>query len=289
MPLSPMLCHSGDIASFTADRWSFEEKHDGHRLIVRHHEGTVTLHSRSGRDCTTDYDVKIISDHNVVLDGEVVSLNEAGEPDFNMIQNKATTHVEYWAFDIVELDGRDLTRVPYRLRRQILESVVQLSEGFSVPPLLDASTGREAQALTEGREGVVAKSWDSLYEPGRRSRNWVKSKNWLEDDVVIGGWKYGEGSRAGTIGSILLGTPTEDGLKFCGRVGTGFTDAELDKLLDLFLSIQTDESPFASPVTGHDAKGAQFVTPTLTAAIQYAALTKDGRMRHPSWRGLRPE
>ena len=107
--------------------------------------------------------------------------------------------------------------------------------------------------------------------------------------MFIGGWKYGEGSRAGTIGSILLGTPTEDGLKFCGRVGTGFTDAELDKLLDLFLSIQTDESPFASPVTGHDAKGAQFVTPTLTAAIQYAALTKDGRMRHPSWRGLRPE
>ena len=287
--LEPMLCQPGNIESLKSDRWAFETKHDGNRLLVRCDGGRLSLQSRSGRDSTDDYRLAIDSEYTMLLDGEAVSLNEAGVPEFNLIQNRATTRVEYWAFDILELNGRSLSAVPYRSRREILEKVVQVSTGFHVPPLLDVATGADAQAssVESGAEGVVAKSWNSFYEFGRRSKNWLKSKNWLEMDVVIGGWKWGTGRREDTIGSVLVGIPGPDGLRFCGRVGTGFNDGELARLLDLFQSLKTDRSPFSPRVTGHDGKGAQWVEPTLTAAVQYGLMTDDGRMRHPSWRGLR--
>lgn len=285
----PMLCQPGDIDRLTADKWSFEAKHDGNRLLVFYDGQATRLQSRSGRDSTDDYRLSIASDYTLVLDGEAVSLNAQGVPEFNLIQNRATTRVEYWAFDVLELDGRDLTKVPYRQRREILEKVGALSEGFTVPDLIDAPTGKAAQQISvdRGLEGVVAKAWNSTYEYGRRSKQWLKAKNWLEMDVVIGGWKWGTGRREGTIGSVLVGIPTDDGLRFCGRVGTGFNDAELDRLLAIFQSIQTLRSPFSPAVTGYDAQNAQWVTPTLTAAVQYGLMTADGRMRHPSWRGLR--
>ena len=285
----PMLCQPANIASLTSDRWAFEMKHDGNRLLVRHDDGRLSLQSRSGRDSTDDYRLSITSDHSMLLDGEAVSLNAVGVPEFNLIQNRATTRVEYWAFDVLELDGRDLTRVPYWQRREILEKLGTLSEGFVVPDLIPVATGGEAQAISaeRGLEGVVAKNLQSTYEFGKRSPNWLKSKNWLEMDVVVGGWKWGTGRRENTIGSVLVGVPTSDGLRFCGRVGTGFSDAELDRLLSLFQLLKTDYSPFSPRVTGNDARGAQWVTPTLIAAVQYGLMTEDGRMRHPSWRGLR--
>jgi len=285
----PMLCAPGDISRLRDDRWAFESKHDGNRLLVRHDDGNLRFQSRSGRDSTGDYRLAIASEYTMLLDGEAVSLNADGVPEFNLIQNRAVTKIEYWAFDILELNGRDLTKVPYRQRREILEKVGQVSTGFSVPPLIDAETGAEAQArsVEAGIEGVIAKSWNSVYEFGRRSKNWLKSKNWLELDVVVGGWKWGTGRRSDTIGSVLVGIPHQNGLRFCGRVGTGFNDAELDRLLVLFSSLQTSRSPFSPTVTGHDAKGAQWVAPSLTASVQYGLMTADGRMRHPSWRGLR--
>jgi bifunctional non-homologous end joining protein LigD len=287
--LEPMLCQPGEIQSLTSDRWAFETKHDGNRLLVRHDNGELSLQSRSGRDSTEDYRLAIDSDYAMLLDGEAVSLNKDGVPEFNLIQNRATTKVEYWAFDILELDGQDLTKIPYRLRREILEKVGQVSTGFHVPPLLDVANGAEAQAATAaaGAEGVIAKSWGSFYEFGRRSKNWLKSKNWLEMDVVVGGWKWGTGRREGTIGSVLVGIPDGDRLRFCGRVGTGFNDDDLGRLLSVFRLLQTDCSPFSPKVLGNDGRGAQWVTPMLTAAVQYGLMTDDGRMRHPSWRGLR--
>lgn len=287
--LEPMLCAPGEIKSLTSDRWAFETKHDGNRLLVRHDDGELSLQSRSGRDSTDDYRLSIGSEFSMLLDGEAVSLNKDGVPEFNLIQNRASTKVEYWAFDILELDGQDLTTTPYKIRRDILEKVVQVSDGFHVPPLLDVANGAEAQAATvaAGVEGVIAKNLFSFYEFGRRSKNWLKSKNWLEMDVVVGGWKWGTGRREGTIGSVLVGIPEGDQLRFCGRVGTGFNDSELDRLLALFQSLKTDRSPFSPKVMGNDGRGAQWVTPTLTAAVQYGLMTDDGRMRHPSWRGLR--
>lgn len=287
--INPMLCNSGDIARLTADKWSFEAKHDGNRLIVSYDGTNTRLQSRSGRDSTDDYHIAISSEYPLVLDGEAVSLNNQGVPEFNLIQNRATTCVEYWAFDVLEVDGRDLTKVPYWQRREILQKIGALSEGFAVPDPISAATGKEAQQISvdRGLEGVVAKAMNSTYEYGRRSKHWIKAKNWLEMDVVVGGWKWGTGRRSGTIGSVLVGIPDGDRLRFCGRVGTGFNDAELDRLLALFQSIQTNRSPFSPAVTGYDAQNAEWVTPTLTAAVQYGLMTADGRMRHPSWRGLR--
>ena len=287
--IDPMLCAPGDISGLSSDRWAFESKHDGNRLLVRHVDGDLQLQSRSGRDSTGDYRLAISSEYNMLLDGEAVSLNASGVPEFNLIQNRAVTRVEYWAFDVLELNGRDLTKVPYRTRREILEKLGKVSTGFSVPPLIEAQTGAAAQAASveAGIEGVIAKSWNSTYEYGRRSKHWLKSKNWLEMDVVVGGWKWGTGRRADTIGSVLVGIPTKNGLRFCGRVGTGFNDTDLARLLELFRSLQTNRSPFSPAVTGHDAKGAQWVVPSLTAAVQYGLMTAEGRMRHPSWRGLR--
>ena len=287
--IKPMLCQAGSIDDLPSTVWAFEAKHDGNRLLIRHNDGNLELQSRSGRDSTGDYRLNIESRFSMLLDGEAVSLNAQGVPEFNLIQNRATKRVEYWAFDILELDGRDLTRVSYWQRRKILEMVAEMSTGFSVPPLLQAKTGREAQELSVagGLEGVVAKEINSIYQFGKRSKSWIKSKNWLEEDVIIGGWKWGTGKREGTIGSILVGLPADRGLRFCGKVGTGFNDAELDKLLTVLQSIQTSKSPFTPQVIGTDAKDAQWVTPSLIAAVQYGLMTADGRMRHPSWRGLR--
>ena len=284
---APMLCQPGDISSLTWRNWAFEAKHDGNRLMAYAGETGAQLYSRSGRRVTDEYRLEIKTPQPVVLDGEAVSLNRRGVPDFNSVQNRAVQPVEYWAFDILRVGDRDLTRVPYGQRRQILQALCQLSTGFSVPDVLAARTGAEAQALSvaAGLEGVVAKSLNGPYEQ-KRSRHWLKSKNWLEDDVVIGGWKWGTGKRSGTIGAILVGKPDQRGLRYCGKVGTGFSDSELDKMLTLLRSLETTTCPFQGSM-GPDGRGACWVSPSLVAAVQYGHMTAEGRMRHPSWRGLR--
>jgi bifunctional non-homologous end joining protein LigD len=174
-----MLCAPGDISRLSSDKWSFEAKHDGNRLMVTYDGENTVLQSRSGRDSTDDYHIDIASEYPLVLDGEVVSLNAQGVPEFNLIQNRAKTRIEYWAFDVLELGGRDLSKVPYCQRREILLKVAALSDGFTVPDLIDAKTGEEALGISvdRGLEGVVAKSLNSTYEYGKRSKQWLKAKN----------------------------------------------------------------------------------------------------------------
>jgi bifunctional non-homologous end joining protein LigD len=293
--LAPMLATHGSVAKYTAAQWAFEGKWDGYRLIFDADHGRVSLHTRSGRDVTGEYPqlasvAADLTEHHVLLDGEVVALDESGVPSFGEMQNRASsTRVEFWAFDLLALDGRSLLKAKYRDRRRLLET---LSEGTSliVPEQLP---GNGAEALeyskTQKWEGVVAKKWDSTYQPGRRSASWIKDKNWNTQEIVIGGWRKGEGGRSSGIGALLMGIPGSAGLDFVGRVGTGFSEKELTKLKKLLAPLETDESPFAARLSTVDARGVTYVRPDLVGEVRFSEWTSDGRLRQPSWRGLRPD
>ncbi|BCI85834.1 hypothetical protein NIIDMKKI_10400 [Mycobacterium kansasii] len=234
--LAPMLTTHGSVDRLKAGQWAFEGKWDGYRLLVEADHGAVRLRSRSGRDVTKEYPqlrslAADLADHHVVLDGEVVALDAAGVPSFNEMQNRVrATRIEFWAFDLLYLDGRSLLRAKYQDRRKLLETLGAAGH-LTVPELLPGD-GAEAMAYSRKRgwEGVIAKRRDSGYQPGRRSAAWIKDKHWNTQEVVIGGWRAGEGGRSSGIGSLLMGIPGPSGLHFAGRVGTGFTQRNLDSL-----------------------------------------------------------
>ena len=293
--VKPMLATHGSVSRLTKVVWAFEGKWDGYRLLVDADHGALKLHSRSGRDVTGEYPqlkalAADLAEHHVTLDGEVVALDEAGVPNFGLMQNRArSTRIEFWAFDILQLDGRSLLRAKYSDRRKLLETLAK-GGGLIVPEQLG---GDGPEALEHARakrwEGVVAKKRDSTYQPGRRSQSWIKDKLWLTQEVVIGGWRAGEGGRTSGIGALMIGVPEDDGLAFAGRVGTGFTDKDLATLKKTLAPLHTDESPFNTRLSGPDAKGVTFVEPTLVGEVRYSERTSDGRLRQPSWRGLRPD
>ena len=293
--LAPMLATLGSVDRLTAAQWSFEGKYDGYRLLVEVDHGRLRLQTRNGRDVTREYpQLQAIADglvgHHAILDGEVVALDSRGVPSFSEMQNRArAARVQFWAFDILALDGRSLLRAKYRDRRKVLETL-SAGTGLVVPPLLDGD-GTEALAYSraQGWEGVVAKKWDSTYQPGRRSASWVKDKNWNTQEVVIGGWRQGEGGRSSGIGALLVGIPGAGGLQFLGRVGTGFTEKDLAHLKRILAPLHSADSPFAEPLPRAELKNVTFVRPKLVGEVRYGERTADGRLRHPSWRGLRPD
>jgi bifunctional non-homologous end joining protein LigD len=293
--IAPMLATHGSVAGLKAGQWAFEGKWDGYRLLVHADHGAVRLRSRSGRDVSKEYSqleslAADLADHHVVLDGEAVALNKSGVPSFNQMQNRGRgTHVEFWAFDLLYLDGRSLLRAKYQDRRKLLETLGAAGD-LIVPDLL---TGDGAQALEHsierGLEGVVAKKRDSTYQPGRRSASWIKDKHWNTQEIVIGGWKAGEGGRSSGIGALLMGIPGDGGLRFAGRVGTGFTERELTKLKATLAPLHTSQSPFDAKLPAADRKGVTFVEPVLVGEVRYSEWTPDNRLRQASWRGLRPD
>ncbi|SHW18969.1 DNA ligase (ATP) [Mycobacteroides abscessus subsp. abscessus] len=289
--LQPMLATHGSVDRLSADHWAFEGKWDGYRLLVDADHGRIRLTARSGRDVTGEYPqlqslAADLADHHVILDGEVVALQD-GVPSFQAMQNRGSgSYIEFWCFDILSLDGRDLTRAKYRDRRKLLETLAS-GGALTVPPLLPADDPLKF-ADERGFEGVVAKKWDSGYRPGR-SEAWVKDKFWRTQEVVIGGWRAGEGGRTSGIGALLIGVPEGDGLQFVGRVGTGFTDKMLADLKAMLKPLETSESPFTAPLSTLDGRGVTFVRPELVGEVRYSERTSDNRLRQPSWRGLRPD
>ncbi|MDT5176851.1 MAG: bifunctional non-ous end joining protein LigD [Mycobacterium sp.] len=293
--MAPMLATHGSVAKLNSVAWAFEGKWDGYRLLVNANHGKLELRSRSGRDVTREFPqleavAADLADHHVVLDGEIVALDDSGVPSFQGMQHRSgDTNIEFWAFDVLQLDGRSLLRAKHSDRRRILLALAD-GGGLIVP---DQLPGDGAEALEYARkrrwEGVVAKKRDSTYQPGRRSQSWLKDKLWLTQEVVIGGWRAGEGGRTSGIGALLVGVPEGDGLDFAGRVGTGFTDKDLAKLKKTLAPLQTDDSPFNTRLSGPDAKGVTFVEPTLVGEVRYSERTSDGRLRQPSWRGMRPD
>jgi bifunctional non-homologous end joining protein LigD len=291
--VQPMLATLGDLDGYTGGpEWVYEMKWDGYRAIATIRDGELSLRSRNGLDMTATYpELSGLVDSvagDAVLDGEIVALDAMGRPRFELLQRHEVA-VRYVAFDVLELDGHPLERLPYHERRKRLAAAVSESDAVRVP----GDAGRDLRAALAmssrlGLEGVMAKRRDSPYRAGRRSRDWVKLKHVRTQDVVVGGWRPGKGHRADTIGSLLLGVHEDGVLRYVGRVGTGFTDAELVRLRSRLEGLARATSPLDG-VPAADAREAHWVTPKLVGEVVYAEATGDGRLRAPAWRGWRPD
>jgi bifunctional non-homologous end joining protein LigD len=302
--LKPMLARAGDLPE-SDDTWAFEIKWDGVRALAYSEPGRIRFESRNLNDISSSYPElkalnRALSSHSAILDGEIVAFGEDGRPSFGRLQSRMhvasestarrrakDTPVAYLVFDLLWLDGHSLTDLPYEERRTRLKALALDGPAWQTPDHVvgNGAAVREA-SVQSGLEGVVAKRLDSSYEPGRRSSSWIKVKNVRREDVVVGGWLPGEGRRRERIGALLIGVEADGKLRYAGRVGTGFTDAELTRLGKTLDERAT--SPF-DPDGPQPPRGAVFVEPDRVAEVEFTEWTADGMLRHPSYKGLREE
>jgi bifunctional non-homologous end joining protein LigD len=307
--LPPMLARSEPHLPPDDGTWALEMKWDGVRALAYCEGIRVRLVSRTGEDVTAAYPelrglAAAVGRRDALLDGEVVALGESGWPDFEALQNRmhvraapvaqrlaAEYPVTYLAFDLLHLDGRPLLELPYTQRRALLEALELYGPSWQTPPSFTGEPGASVQAVSRqhGLEGVVAKRLDSRYEPGKRPGTWRKVKNIRRQEAVIGGWRPGKGNRSGQIGSLLVGVQEDGGLAYAGHVGTGFTDRALRQLTAQLAPLRRAASPFAAPLPADHARDAVWAEPVLVAEIRFTGWTRAGRMRAPSYQGLRSD
>lgn len=303
---SPMLASPGKPTSIREAGWVMEGKWDGYRAIAAvHADGRVEIRSRNGKDFTPTFpELSELTDlvpAGTVVDGEIVALNSGSRPDFGLLQRRgklskareieqAATKipVHFMVFDVLHTaEHGDLTGEPYSRRREILDELADSGKHVQVPGDLGDSLDEAIEVSLELKlEGVVAKRNDSPYRAGRRSDDWVKLKHENHADVVIIGWRQGKGGRAKTFGSLLLGMTDDDGeLHYAGRVGTGFSDVDLTDLRAQLEKLVRKTAP-VDDVPAEDSSDATWVTPKLTAEVRHSGVTRDNRLRHPTWRGI---
>ncbi|MDQ0401980.1 ATP-dependent DNA ligase [Streptomyces sp. NPDC000349] len=306
--IPPMLATPGVLPPAALDgRWAYETKQDGQRVVVYlPGDGSLLLRARSGHDITAAYPelaplATALGATPAVLDGEVLALDEQGRADFQLLQSRmglahaparaarraAKVPVHLVLFDALHLAGASLLRLPYTGRRERLTDLGLAGPAWSTPAAL---VGHGAQALRatreHGLEGLVCKRLDSVYEPGVRSRAWIKIRNMRSEDVVVGGWLPGRGRLTGLPGALLVGQRAGGRLRYVGGVGTGWSAAERAELAALLGAAATDVCPF-DPVPV--MPGARWVVPRLVGEVRYSTRTRDGMLRQPSWLRLRPD
>ncbi|WP_159498368.1 ATP-dependent DNA ligase [Microbacterium sp. 18062] len=308
--LRPMLAENASpaLARSTARRWSAEWaeiKWDGIRALAFWDGTRMLLRARSGTDITARYPELTgvaLGSSPAVLDGEIVAFGADGRPSFTRLQNRMhltqageilaearRVPVRLHVFDVLSSAGADLTGEPLVRRRHVLERLVaDAGPSIVAPPVFDDVDAALAASAAFALEGVVVKNPASRYRPGERSADWLKAKHVRMQEIVIGGIRPGHGNRSGSIGSLLMGIPTLDGLRYAGRVGSGFGERALRLLAERLEPLRTDASPFLD-VPDADASDALWVRPELVAEVAYAEATPDGRLRHARWRGLRPD
>jgi bifunctional non-homologous end joining protein LigD len=287
--ISPMLATLVD-APFTRDNWVFEEKYDGVRMCAYKEGSGVSLISRNGIDRTSRYPeiaaaIGKLRSQTLALDGEVVVFDAKRVSRFQMLQ-QSKGRTQYAIFDCLYSDGDDLRKQVLSVRRAALEQAVKPS---SPPLLLSARLAPDGVkafhiATRRGFEGVIGKDLSSPYVQGR-SMYWLKVKVHQEDEFVIGGFTKPTGSRQ-YIGALLLGVYSRGQLRYIGKVGTGFDYKTLSALHGKFRALVRKKSPFSSEVREH---GAQFLTPKLVAQVSFTEWTKDNKLRHPVYLGLRDD
>jgi len=304
----PMLATAGTRTDLRSSKeWSLEMKWDGIRAIVTVDDGAVTITSRNGHDITKRYPELLDAAEGVhatsaVLDGEIVALDGSGVPSFGLLQQRMNldkaaeierastkTPATLMLFDVLEVNGVSIVDQPYRERRDLLERLIADDQRgrVRVPPAFDGEIDDAVETSRRLKlEGVIAKIVDSRYDPGRRSDDWVKLKHQKTQEVVVGGWRPGNGGRSGQIGSLLVGIPGEAGLTYVGRVGTGFSQADLAAIGKRLDPLERKTSPFIE-VPADVMRDAHWVTPKVVGEVTFGDWTDSGHLRHPSWRGVR--
>jgi bifunctional non-homologous end joining protein LigD len=290
---------------FDEPGWLYEVKWDGYRALSFLRQGEIELRSRNNKS----FDEKFypvfnaLKEWNIdaVLDGEIVVLDEKGQSDFSRLQewrSEADGQLYYYLFDILWLDGRDLTQLPLTERRDILRSIMPDNDMLRMSENFEA-TGTEffAAAKKMGLEGIIAKASGSTYSPGLRTRDWLKIKTALRQEVVIGGYTLNEGSDK-PFSSLLAGVFEKGKLQYTGKIGTGFSRELQKELLKKFKPLIRKTSPFT--ITPDINKPSRFrpdppqakavwLEPKLLCEVSFREMTSDGVMRHPSFEGMRED
>ncbi len=276
--------------------WIHEIKFDGYRIVARIKDGNATLFSRNGLDWSARFveigaELAAISGHNAILDGEVIAVGRDGVSRFALLQEalkKArTAHLIYQVFDLLYLDGFDLKDTALGVRKRILRQLLAATESVHVRYTDHVSvSGREfhAHSCELGLEGIVSKRLDSRYRE-RRSADWLKVKCARHQEMVIGGFTAPKGTRS-AFGALLLGAFRDGALIYAGKVGTGFNEAQLQLLGEMLAGLEQSQSSFKDPPS---AAGVRWVQPRLVVDVEYTEWTRDGRLRHPVFRGLRED
>lgn len=282
-------------APFTGEDWFFELKWDGVRCLLFETEGSLTLRSRAGNDMTNRYPelASIRTGRDVVLDGEIVALDEAGMPSFELLQSRMNVRpgprsgslvpVSFVVFDILR-NGADIIDLPIEDRWAQLDGL-DLPAPAVVPDRFAADpTGIWEFVVANDLEGIVAKRKGSRYRPGVRSPDWRKIPQFHQVRVVVGGFTPGEGGRSGAFGSLLLGMWDGPRLRWVGAVGSGFNESSLWAIRAALDEMAVEESEFV-PDSGMPRR-ATWVAPHLVAVVRYKEWTAAGRLRGPSFQGF---
>ena len=303
----PMLAEGGWKA-FDDPVWWFEPKFDGIRSMTTMGTDATRLVTRNGRDVSDKYPElrmvhELVDQVNAVLDAEIVAFDEDGKNSFEVLQQRMNLSnereikrissripVALVAFDLLWLDGHDLTDLALEQRRELLETIVEQDHRLQVVTHVDGGGTAFAEVAEGlGLEGAVAKRTGSKYQPGRRSPDWRKIKLTNTQDCVILGWTPGQGGRSGTFGALLVGAFDDGELIWIGQVGTGFTRDKLDRILEALEPLKRPTPPIDDPELAK-VKGATFVEPELVCEVEYLEITKSTKkMRAPSFKGLRDD
>ncbi len=302
--IRPMLARLSTLPADESD-WAFEVKWDGIRAITHSRPGRIGFISRNGNDVTAAYPElralnRALGSHEAILDGEIIAFDERGRPSFQALQSRMhlrgqtairrlaqSQPVTYVLFDLLWLDGHSTMDLPYTERRARLQALNLDGDRWRTPEYRPGE-GAAFQAASEelGLEGILAKRLDSPYTPGERGGSWLKIKNVQRQELVIGGWTEGKGSRSQRIGALHLGVYEDGALRYAGKLGTGFDEQALEHLAGLLKPLARKASPYTGP---QPPKGAHFVEPKLVCEVEFTEWTRAGTLRHPSYKGLRED
>jgi bifunctional non-homologous end joining protein LigD len=291
--VKPMLSTLVD-EPFNKEGWLFEVKWDGYRAIASKKKDDVALYSRNGLDFVTKYppvaEAMRTWDHDIIVDGEIVVVDDDGKPHFEWLQNwKKDQHgsLHYYLFDILWCDGRDLRTMPLHERKALLQSILPHNDIFRYSDdVADNGEKLFREMQKRGLEGMVAKRADSQYREQTRGADWLKVKTHLRQEVVIGGYTEPRGSRK-HLGSLLVGVYEKGLFTYVGHSGGGIADDQRKLLQTKLATLERKSSPFATEPKPNAP--VHWVKPEVVCEMSFSEWTSDGYMRHPQFEGLRPD